>query len=378
MANVRREPGRRGRVLDVVAFAALAGLGAEQVVLAVRSENGWRVEGEASSAGPPSGESSSLVLTFDPPARVPLRVRLEEAPDGLLRVSMVGPLDEAEESAEAIAVAGPCSDGSTVLLVVDRPGALHRDRWLELLASATDGVVVQADGQRARLRESVHEREEERRRWARELHDDTLQEMGALHVLLTSAVRQGGEQAREHGLGVVIATAAGMVARQIAGLRHLINELRPAALDELGLRPPLEALAERTERLSGMRVQMRVSLPYADGQLSTRLLPDIELAVYRVVQEALANAARHSDGSHATVVVVELDDHIVVEVSDDGSGPGQAAGFGIDGMRERAALAGGHLEVLPRRREADRSGPGGTLVRMVVPAIHRSSPGGSA
>ena len=134
-----------------------------------------------------------------------------------------------------------------------------------------------------------------------------------------------------------------------------------------------EALAERTQELTNMRVEMHVSLPYSDGQISTRLMPDIELAVYRVVQEALTNAARHSHGTHVRVVVVEDQDEVKVEVTDNGTGTGHLAGFGLDGMRERAMLAGGHLELLTGA-DLNRPARHGTTVRMVVPAIHRQAP----
>jgi hypothetical protein len=114
-------------------------------------------------------------------------------------------------------------------------------------------------------------------------------------------------------------------------------------------------------------------LPYADGRVATRLLPDIELAIYRVVQEALTNAARHSHGSRTRVVVAEEGGQVRVEVSDNGTGTGHMTGFGIEGMRERATLAGGQLEVLPYGDGEQAAGPG-TTVRMVVPALRWEAP----
>jgi signal transduction histidine kinase len=205
--------------------------------------------------------------------------------------------------------------------------------------------------------------------------DETLQQLGALQVLLTSARRDSGNgsAADKTDLHAAIDQAAELIGAQIVSLRHLINELRPSALDELGLRPPLEALAERTEQLTQMHVDMQVSLPYADGRVATRLLPDIELAIYRVVQEALTNAARHSHGSRTRVVVAEEGGQVRVEVSDNGTGTGHMTGFGIEGMRERATLAGGQLEVLPYGNGEHAAGTG-TTVRMVVPALRREAP----
>ena len=162
--------------------------------------------------------------------------------------------------------------------------------------------------------------------------------------------------------------ATELVSTQIGNLRHLITELRPAALDDLGLTPPLQALARRTEQLSGIRVTVHVSLRYAEGVVSSRLVPEVELAIYRVVQEALTNIRRHSTATRAAVTVVEEDDSVVAEISDNGRGfnADRAAGFGLSGMRERAQLANGTLEVLPTHPDGH-----GTTVRLVVPARHR-------
>lgn len=108
--------------------------------------------------------------------------------------------------------------------------------------------------------------------------------------------------------------------------------------------------------------------------MSTRLLPDVEVAVYRVVQEALTNASRHSAATRARISVVEDDREVVVEVADNGHGidhPATAPGFGITGMQERAMLAGGRLHLLPGNPRAGLGGSPGTVIRLVVPATHR-------
>jgi signal transduction histidine kinase len=264
--------------------------------------------------------------------------------------------------------------GPPVMLLATAVTAQVAHERMGLLLEAAAVVVETVERRhRDRLRESLQEREEERRRWARELHDETLQQLGALQVLLTT-VRQQPDSPVEFSrkrIDDALDLAVELVSSQIVSLRHLINELRPAALDELGLRPPLEALAERTEQLTGMRVEMCVSLPYADGLASTRLVPDVELAVYRVVQEALTNAARHSGGTVAWVRVVEDGDEVRVEVSDNGAGVQRLTGFGLDGMRERALLAGGRLDICQRPDDVG----GGTTVRLVVPASHRHEVG---
>ena len=365
--------------LDAVAFTAMMALEARQVLIAVRVGEGWSVRGAAAVAGARAGRPSLLSGAADLPVGTPSSVRVEPMDDGewRLSVSRWGRRVRHDRPDHRLALTGRCPDGSTVLLVVDQPThAYSRERMKDLQWAVADAVVAEDERHRERLRESLQGREDERRWWARELHDETLQQLGALQVLLTSVRRDSGNgsaAADKADLDAAIDQAAELIGAQIVSLRHLINELRPSALDELGLRPPLEALAERTEQLTQMHVDMQVSLPYADGRVATRLLPDIELAIYRVVQEALTNAARHSHGSRTRVVVAEEGGQVRVEVSDNGTGIGHMTGFGIEGMRERATLAGGQLEVLPYGDGEHAAGPG-TTVRMVVPALRREEP----
>jgi signal transduction histidine kinase len=317
-----------------------------------------RLAVRATAGGGPARQSP--LTEADPaPDGVPVQVRLSESSSSGLVIS---PAD----AGEAYAVGGS-ADGVRVLLVLavaDRPD----ERIVRHLMETTSAVLAaERSATFGTIRESLHEREEERRRWARELHDDTLQQLGALQVLLTSALAQA--RAPDRGpLADAVRLATELVATQIGNLRQLITELRPAALDDLGLTPPLQALARRTEQLSGIPVSLHVSLRYADGVIETRLVPDVELAIYRIVQEALTNIRRHSTASRATVTVVEHDDTVVAEISDDGQGfdVDRAAGFGLSGMRERAELAQGTLDVLPAGPEGH-----GTTVRLVVPARHR-------
>ena len=137
--------------------------------------------------------------------------------------------------------------------------------------------------------------------------------------------------------------------REIENLRAIITELRPAALDELGLSPALEALARRMEATEGLEVLTAIR-PASSG---SRLAPDLETTVYRVAQEALTNAAKHA---RATRVVLRLSDEdglLRLEVIDDGVGirddAADQGGFGLVGMRERVELAGGRLWVQPGR-----------------------------
>jgi signal transduction histidine kinase len=324
----------------------------------------------ALAAGPP-GRLTVRATAGGGPSRRSRLTEADPAPDGVLvpvrlPVSRTGGLLVAPaDPGAAYAVAGSAGGQRVLLLLAaDRPDERIARHLLETAAAV---LAAERSVMFGMIQEGLHEREEERRRWSRELHDDTLQQLGALQVLLTSALARA--PARDRGpLADAVRLATELVATQIRALRQLITELRPAALDDLGLTAPLQSLARRTEQLSGIPVTVRVSLRYADGVASTRLVPDVELAVYRVVQEALTNIRRHSTATRATVTVIEDDETVMAEISDDGQGfdPDRAAGFGLSGMRERAQLAHGTLELSAARPDGR-----GTTVRLVVPARHR-------
>ena len=210
------------------------------------------------------------------------------------------------------------------------------------------------------LRRSIEASERERTRWARELHDETLQELAGLKVLLSSA--RGGDVAQS------ISSAIEQIEMSITGLRHLITELRPAALDEYGLAAAIEALVERVRGSSGVDVTAEITLAFEAGLAEARPEAEIENTLYRLVQEGVTNAVRHSNADSVAVTVVENDSEICVSVRDDGSGfdPGTAGdGFGLVGMRERVELVGGSLAITSR--------PGsGTTISASVPARRRA------
>jgi signal transduction histidine kinase len=221
----------------------------------------------------------------------------------------------------------------------------HHERLLQAFAASAATAVVTAQSVAAdRLRASLDAAERERRRWARELHDETLQALGALRVLISSGLRTGSPEALER----VARDAVEQLTTEIASLRTLITELRPAALDDLGLQPALEALAERVRVVEGLQVELEVDTHGPAGRGQERLPGDVETAVYRLVQEALTNVAKHARATRVDVSVVEHDGQVSVRVRDDGRGFDPAertAGFGLTGMRERAELAGGSLRV---------------------------------
>jgi signal transduction histidine kinase len=216
----------------------------------------------------------------------------------------------------------------------------HRDEQLMLAfaASAATAVATAKSVEADRLRHSLRSAEQERGRWARELHDETLQGLAALGVLLNTGLRAGGE-----ALERAARQATEQVSAEIANLRSLITELRPAALDELGLVAAMEGLARRVQDVEGLEVDLHVELTDED-----RLDPELTTAVYRLVQEALTNVGKHARASAVEVRVVQDPATVSVRVADDGSGFDAASptqGFGLAGMRERAALMGGELSV---------------------------------
>ncbi|MDX6656398.1 MAG: hypothetical protein QOH62_1191 [Solirubrobacteraceae bacterium] len=204
-------------------------------------------------------------------------------------------------------------------------------------ASAATAVATAKTVEEDRLRHSLAASEAERRRWARELHDETLQALGGLQVLLKSAARSSEVEI----LRTAVTDAADHVSREIENLRAIITELRPAALDELGLAPALTTLLKRVGSTSGLELN-------ADLSMDRRLDPDVETVAYRVVQEALANVVKHAHATHVMVSVVDSGDELRIAVADDGRGfdhDAPSSGFGVPGMRERVDLAGGRMAI---------------------------------
>jgi signal transduction histidine kinase len=220
-------------------------------------------------------------------------------------------------------------------------------------ASAGIAVATAKTVQRERLRESIAAAEGERRRWARELHDETLQALGGLRMTLSSAARRRDPERLE----AAVRDAVALLESEIAGLRRLIADLRPAALDDLGLVAAIEGLRARVEAQEGIAIFARAELG------DERLAPELETAIYRIVQEALTNVVKHAHARHVEIALAREGGEVCVTVADDGRGfepDAPRAGFGLVGLAERARLVGGHAEVT--------SSPEGTTVRATIPA----------
>lgn len=200
------------------------------------------------------------------------------------------------------------------------------------------------------LRQITIAQEEERNRVARELHDETIQALIALtHQLddITSDVEDISEEKR-----LVLEYLRQQTSEIITGVRHLSQDLRPPTLDRLGLLPALKSLASDIENRSGITVKVIL-------QGSEQRLPgDAELLLFRIIQEALSNVWRHSQGTEADVLININDNKIKITVTDNGTGFSLPATtgdlvkdgrLGLAGMQERINLIGGtfNLESVP-------------------------------
>ena len=208
---------------------------------------------------------------------------------------------------------------------------------MSVAASAATAVATARSVAAARLRLSVEAADQARARWARELHDETLQGLTGTRMVLAAGMARGDLDA----LRRATESADAHLAEEMRKLRDLIAELRPAALDDLGLGPAIESLAKRQAAIGGFAVELDIELASEH-----RLDRDAETAIYRIVQEALSNAVKHAHAESVSLRVTQLPDRVQLAVEDDGGGfdpDGVRAGFGLTGMRERALLAGGRL-----------------------------------
>jgi two-component system, NarL family, sensor histidine kinase DevS len=189
------------------------------------------------------------------------------------------------------------------------------------------------------LRRVVEGQELERRRLARELHDETGQ---ALTSILLGLKRVEDAKSSEDARAAA-AELRGEIVKTLQSVRRLAVELRPKALDDFGLVPALERLADAFGGESGIAIDVEANLD------ETRLSPEVETALYRIAQEALTNVAKHAGAEHVSVVVTRRDGSVTVVVEDDGRGFGAAGGdsggLGLVGMKERVGLLGGRLAI---------------------------------
>jgi len=209
------------------------------------------------------------------------------------------------------------------------------------------------------LRKVISAQEDERRRLARELHDETSQTLSALAMKLETALAAWPTNASRDRL----LEAKSLTVRTLEELHRLIFDLRPSVLDDLGLLSAIRWYAERHLERRGLTVRFEFS------GVETRMPPELETALFRVAQETITNIAKHAHADTVLIQILERDDRIAIEIEDDGEGfdpaslPPPAArerGLGLLGMRERVELFGGTIEI--------DSAPGrGTRVAIAVP-----------
>ena len=209
-------------------------------------------------------------------------------------------------------------------------------------------------------RERLAASEAERARWASELHEETLQGLISLRTFL-AAIEGADPIAAQELIGQAIVD----VEREAEKLRSLIVDVRPTALDQLGIGAAIEALADRVERPK-LEVRTTVELATAGGRLQARLDGEREVAIYRVVQAAVDNCVKHAEASRIAVEVIESEERaeVAITVRDDGNGfdPAlESEGVGLRAMCERVELLGGTLEVRAAIGE-------GTVVSAAVPS----------
>lgn len=208
----------------------------------------------------------------------------------------------------------------------------------------------------------IRAQEEERKRIARELHDETSQSLASLimsfDIVLKSFPQEGNAEARERLEG-----SRTLVLRMLDDIRRLTFDLRPAMLDDFGLVPAIRHYLKTRVESTGIEVKLTM-----DG-LEERLAGDLETNLYRIIQESLTNVIKHARARNVEVELTRRDNEITLEINDDGRGfdagnfmefPRQNKGFGLFGIKERADLVGGKFRI--------DSAPGrGTKVSIKIP-----------
>lgn len=192
--------------------------------------------------------------------------------------------------------------------------------------------------------------EAERKRVAQELHDEVGQALTAVMLQLSRLTKRAPAELEDE-----LREAQETTRASLDDVRRIARQLRPEALDDLGLVPALGALAGTFAERTGIRIGRHID----EGLPS--LAPDAELALFRVAQESLTNVARHAGTSHVDVWLEPLGDGVLLRVRDYGKGlDGARPGTGIRGMRERALLIGGELTI-------QEPTAGGVEVRLKIP-----------
>ncbi len=272
--------------------------------------------------------------TSDLGASALLAVPMLVGDDPVAVISAIGRTDDAPFSAEDQDVLESLALLGAVAIHTAR--AFGRERARSEALARIRQVEAASAAQRLGARRVIETQETERRRLAQELHDRTAGALAGVQLSLRRLERDVDAGPLREALGAARAD----VAAAIDELRDLIVDLRPRVLDDFGLAPALERLGDSLARRSGLIVDVA-----ADPTVNT-IAGDVASAAYRIVQEALTNAARHSRAAHVRVSATVEGDTLFVVIEDDGVGFDRARdGYGLEGMRERAVLSGGTLVI---------------------------------
>jgi len=211
---------------------------------------------------------------------------------------------------------------------------------VQALAGALNSMLDRIEGERRESgRQVLAAQEHERIRIARELHDEVGQTLTAIALRAERAAAEPGSQ--RQALADITQTAL----RSLEDVRRIGRELRPEALDDLGLINALIALCSRIDRQQGLRVSRELDWDLPE------LSPEVELVIYRVAQEALTNVLRHAGATEAFVGCKRRDGQLVLVISDNGCGlPAAVSERGLRAMRDRAMVIDAQLEVGPGPR----------------------------
>lgn len=219
------------------------------------------------------------------------------------------------------------------------------DSQADQLASAFN-MVLEAldDASRQRASQIIQAQEQERQRIARELHDETSQVLTSLLISLTLLEESvETQEARER-----VADTRALAHSTLRAIRNLSIDLRPSALDDLGLLPALRWYVKEYQKKCSIEVEFNAS------GFKERIPAEMETALYRIVQEGLTNTAKHANARKVTIMLKEDTNRVYARITDDGQGfdyeallktPGQERGLGLAGMNERAVLLDGTLTI---------------------------------
>jgi len=279
----------------------------------------------------------------------------------LASASLLPPTVLAIQAARGRTLEAPVIAGASAILfmlVVARMAGLVREvaskadqlraKGEALATSLQDLERAQAE-RAALLDRTLRAAEEERVRIAGELHDGPLQKLAELSLTMERAQTRIERGDLNVGIDLLGRTTTGL-ASEIQGLRRMMSDLRPPALDERGLAAALHDQVEAFGRRTGIASNL-------EWDFETRLEPEVETVLYRAVQEAFANVAKHANAEHAWVSLHAEDGHVVLKFRDDGVGFDVGAlprlvrdgHFGLVAMRERVEMAGGRVELRSTR-----------------------------